>query len=109
MKKLRQSILFAGASGKLTTNWRRNNPNVEPASKHLGPIIRKARSNHSTIGSNIEKLPKIPESWEWVPLKVISEIRGGITKGKNYKGKKTVQLPYLRVAKSKRDTWIYLK
>jgi type I restriction enzyme, S subunit len=97
MKKLRQSILFAAASGQLTANWRLDNPNVESASEFLDPIVRMS-NNNPDARVNIEELPKIPQSWEWTSLQAISEIRGGITKGKKYNGKKTIQLPYLRVA-----------
>lgn len=41
--------------------------------------------------------PNIPQE-EWVRLDSIAEIIGGITKGRDLTGQKTVELPYLRVA-----------
>jgi type I restriction enzyme S subunit len=41
---------------------------------------------------------ELPKGWKWVKLKEISKIIGGVTKGKDYKGKKTIRMPYLRVA-----------
>lgn len=41
--------------------------------------------------------PNIPQK-EWVRLDSIAEIIGGITKGRDLTGQKTVELPYLRVA-----------
>lgn len=41
--------------------------------------------------------PEIPQE-QWVRLDNIAEIIGGITKGRDLTGQKTVELPYLRVA-----------
>lgn len=41
---------------------------------------------------------ELPEGWRWVKLGDVSNIIGGVTKGKDFKGKKTISLPYLRVA-----------
>lgn len=41
--------------------------------------------------------PDVPQE-EWVRLDSIAEIIGGITKGRDLAGQKTVELPYLRVA-----------
>jgi type I restriction enzyme, S subunit len=98
MKKLRQSVLFEATSGRLTANWRRDNPDVEPASEFLDKIVRVENNNSGATRVSTEELPEIPQSWQWTSLQAISEIRGGITKGKKYKGKKTIQIPYLRVA-----------
>jgi len=82
MKKFRESILFAATSGQLTANWREHSPNVEPASGFLKQIISMRNWNLDGSGLNIDKLPELPPTWEWTTLKLISEIRGGITKGK---------------------------
>ena len=41
--------------------------------------------------------PSLPED-EWVRLDCIAEIAGGITKGRDLSGQRTIELPYLRVA-----------
>jgi type I restriction enzyme S subunit len=40
----------------------------------------------------------VPETWQWRLLSDIADVRGGVTKGRRFNGRRTVQLPYLRVA-----------
>ncbi len=75
LKKLRQSILQDVISGKLTEKWRRDNPDVEPASELLARI--KAEKERLVKEKKIKKekpLPIItedeipfdlPEGWVW--------------------------------------------
>jgi type I restriction enzyme, S subunit len=51
---------------------------------------------------------ELPKGWNEVQLKDICNIIGGVTKGKDYKGKKTIHLPYLRVA-NVQDGYLDLK
>ena len=46
----------------------------------------------------IEWLGDVPAHWEVVPLKRIARVQTGVAKGKDYEGKPTVCVPYLRVA-----------
>ncbi|MDG2991087.1 restriction endonuclease subunit S [Candidatus Synechococcus calcipolaris G9] len=48
--------------------------------------------------SEIDGLVKIPCHWRLERLKFIAEVRSGVAKGRNLSGKKTIELPYLRVA-----------
>ncbi|NNV55007.1 restriction endonuclease subunit S [Limnovirga soli] len=41
---------------------------------------------------------ELPKGWKEVLLKDVCKIIGGVTKGKDFKGKETIHLPYLRVA-----------
>lgn len=50
----------------------------------------------------------LPKGWKEVQLKEICKIIGGVTKGKDFKGKKTIHLPYLRVA-NVQDGYLDLK
>ena len=43
-------------------------------------------------------LPELPGGWAWVRLGNIAGIVGGVTKGRKLDDKKTIKLPYLRVA-----------
>lgn len=43
-----------------------------------------------------------PAHWTWVRLGNIAEVVGGVTKGRDLKGRKRVSLPYLRVANVQR-------
>jgi len=58
--------------------------------------------------SNSVKNGELPKGWKWVKLNDICNIIGGVTKGKNYKGKATIHLPYLRVA-NVQDGYLDLK
>jgi type I restriction enzyme, S subunit len=81
LKRFRQSVLAAACSGRLTADWRHENP-------------------HSAVdfSQKIEETPEVPDSWGWRRLSDISQIKGGVTKGRKLSGKKTIKLPYLRVA-----------
>ena len=41
---------------------------------------------------------ELPKGWKWVKLNDVCKIIGGVTKGKDLKGKASIHLPYLRVA-----------
>ena len=47
-------------------------------------------------------LPPLPEGWAWATVEMISETVGGVTKGRRLLGRKTIQVPYLRVANVQR-------
>ncbi|WP_410512109.1 restriction endonuclease subunit S [Paenibacillus sp. BR2-3] len=99
LKIYRQSVLKWAFEGKLTEKWRKGQ--IETGKDLL---------ELSNIFSEEELLdkPKIPESWRWAKLKSISDIRGGVTKGRNFKDKRTIMLPYLRVA-NVQDGYLDLK
>ncbi len=75
VKQLRQSILQLAVQGKLTAEWRRQNPDVEPASKLLERIrgekkrlIKEGRIKRQKPLPEIaeeEKVFDLPEGWEW--------------------------------------------
>jgi type I restriction enzyme, S subunit len=91
LKKLRQQIIQDAIEGKLTEDWREQNPNVEPASELLKRI--QAEKEQLIKDKKIKKqkaLPAItddtkpfelPDSWEWCRLgEVISSANNGIYK-----------------------------
>lgn len=96
LSKLRQSILQEAIEGKLTEQWRQENPDAEPASKLLEKI--RAEKEQLIKEKKIKKekpLPKInedeipfdaPDNWEWVRLgDICSKIGSGSTpRGSNY-------------------------
>ncbi|MEK7833154.1 MAG: restriction endonuclease subunit S, partial [Acidobacteriota bacterium] len=51
---------------------------------------------------------ELPAGWKWEKLGEITKIIGGVTKGRDFKGKKTIFLPYLRVA-NVQDGYLDLK
>jgi type I restriction enzyme, S subunit len=93
VKQLRQSILQLAVQGKLTANWRKVNPNIEPASILLGKIkaekeqlIKEGkirREKPSPKISEDEKPFELPVSWEWVRLIDYGLTNTGTTPSKN--------------------------
>ncbi|PPC99539.1 MAG: hypothetical protein CTY35_03810 [Methylotenera sp.] len=75
LKKLRKQILQEAIEGKLSADWRANNPKSEPASEVLKRIkaekiglYKKSQQYSSQQVEDQEKLFKIPSSWEWCRL-----------------------------------------
>lgn len=101
LKRFRQSILAAAVSGRLTEEWRRDNPNVKAAKILIEELIRDRKNKNPKARVNLEPIEidvEIPEKWAWSQLLNVSEVIGGVTKGRKFNGKKTIKLPYLRVA-----------
>jgi type I restriction enzyme S subunit len=90
LKRFRQAVLAAACSGRLTSDWRDNNPGHEPASTLLQKI-RLARAAASagrpkvTLSdqnpdSDTEALEtSIPEGWTWCRVEEIASVRTGGT------------------------------
>jgi type I restriction enzyme S subunit len=98
IKRFRQSLLAAACSGRLTEDWRRVHPDVEPASELLDRIreerIRryeeecqkaeaegrrkpKKPKNLEPQGVDTEGLPELPERWVWTQIPNISSNHDG--------------------------------
>jgi len=82
--KLRQAILQEAIQGKLTVDWRKANPNIEPASQLLQRIRaekaclieeKKIRKEKTHPEVSLEELPfEIPDGWEWSMLREVGVI-----------------------------------
>ena len=59
--RLRQAILAAACSGRLTSDWREHNPEVEGAEKLVS-------QSAYTIAEPEEGFAELPEKWVWVAL-----------------------------------------
>ncbi len=104
LKKLRQQILQEAIEGKLTAEWRAQNPEVEPASNLLERITaEKARLIKEKKIKKQKPLPPItekekpfalPKGWEWCRL---GEITYGFQYGTSSKSQKTGIIPVLRM------------
>jgi len=102
--KLRSFILDQAVRGNLTADWRREHPEVEPASVLLERIREEKRELVKTGKIKKQKeLPpvdpeevpfQVPEGWEWVRLGSLADMRLGkmLDKNKN-RGRPR---PYLR-------------
>jgi type I restriction enzyme S subunit len=75
---LRQAILQEAIEGKLTADWRKEHPDVEPASELLKRIAaekaelvkqKKIRKQKPLLPISKEEIPfDIPDTWEWCRL-----------------------------------------
>jgi type I restriction enzyme, S subunit len=72
---LKAAVLKAAVEGKLTEDWRKQHPEVEPASKLLERILAERRTRRVGRGKYKEPdtvdasgLPLIPNIWKWVSL-----------------------------------------
>ena len=107
LKRYKASVLKAAVEGKLTEEWRKQNPNVEPAGKLLKRILaeRKKKWEEKNPGKKYKvpavpdtsNLPKLPEGWVWATVEQVSFISSGQTP----KGIDTVSakgnIPWFRV------------
>lgn len=88
LKKLRQQILQEAIEGKLTADWRVQNPDVEPARKLLEHITaEKAQLVKDKKIKKQKPLPPIsegekpfelPEGWEWCRFQDVAEIASNL-------------------------------
>jgi len=117
LKRFRQSILSAACSGRLTADWRENNPDVESAEELLKRIQeereirytkecekakqegkRKPKAPFNDYSSvTFENEANLPISWCITLLGNIAETQGGIQKTPKRKPVNN-PYPYLRVA-----------
>src|SRR5262249_42409102 len=62
-------VLAAACSGRLTAAWREEEPNLQPASKLLEPLLP-ARRRQCDRDENT--LPELPDEWTWITADTIS-------------------------------------
>ncbi len=75
LKRYKAAVLKAAVEGKLTEEWRKQHPDVEPASKLLERIIKERPHKGAGKGEykdpvepNTTSLGSIPNSWIWAAL-----------------------------------------
>jgi len=105
LKRYKASVLKAAVEGKLTEEWRKANPNVEPASKLLEHILAERRKKWEETElakmkskrkepkddkwkkkfkkpSQVDEslLPALPNGWAWSNLPQLGELNRGKSK-----------------------------
>jgi len=115
IKKLRETVLQLAVQGKLTADWRANNPDTENASILLKRIQKEKTQLVKDKKIKKEKaLPKItedeipyelPEGWMWCRLGEFTTVKGGkrLPKGERLTTEDTGFI-YLRVTDMKKGT-----
>jgi len=84
-KRYKATVLKAAVEGKLTEDWRKQHPEVEPAEKLLERILAERRAEWNGKGTYRDPeapedhdLPKLPPGWIWATsLQVFKEVKDG--------------------------------
>jgi len=81
LKRYKAAVLKAAVEGKLTEEWRKQHPDVEPADKLLERILEERRANWQGRGKYKEPvvpdttgLPELPVGWVWATVAQISKV-----------------------------------
>jgi len=71
LKRFRQSVLAAACSGRLTAEWREENP-TEDAANLIEEVRQKrpVRFRDATVRDDLD-LPEIPDKWRWTNLRFL--------------------------------------
>lgn len=79
LKRYKAAVLKAAVEGKLTEDWRKQHPDVEPARKLLERILAERRGKWKGRGKYIEPsasetadLPSLPKGWTWATVEQLS-------------------------------------
>jgi type I restriction enzyme S subunit len=93
---LRKSILTLAVQGKLVPQ----DSNDEPAEKCLSRLGLKS-TNGTLNGADLEGY-SLPSTWARIRFEDVAVVSGGVTLGRKLADRRTLTLPYLRVANVKR-------
>ena len=81
LKRYKAAVLKAAVEGQLTEDWRRQHPNVEPASKLLERILAERRAKWNGRGKYKEPVKPamteplfLPEKWIWTTVEQLTAI-----------------------------------
>jgi len=124
LKRYRAAVLQAAVEGRLVPSEaelaRREGRSYEPAGELLArivtqPLLAVPKKAQAGVPVQLEaehiepaspdatRLSRLPEGWTCAPLKLIADLKGGLTKGQKRKPTDRVRhVPYLRVANVQR-------
>ena len=112
LKRYKAAVLKAAVEGKLTEEWRKQHPDVDPASELLKRILAERKKKweeknprkkyKEPATPDTSNLPELPKGWVWARMDGIAALKGGITVDKNRKDPTARLVPYLRVANVQR-------
>lgn len=125
LQRYRAAVLKAAVAGELTSEWRAEHPETEPASELLERILEDRREaweqeqleKYAEKGKeppknwknrykepeppDVHGLPELSEGWAWATVQQLADVQGGIQKQPN-RAPKSNAYPYLRVANVRR-------
>ena len=121
LKRYKAAVLKAAVEGKLTEEWRKAHPAIEPASKLLGRILaeRRAKWEEAELAKMEAKgnapktdkwkakykepaapdttgLPELPKGWVWASYDQVGKLQLGRQRAPKYHSGPNMR-PYLRV------------
>ncbi|WP_428278132.1 restriction endonuclease subunit S [Candidatus Palauibacter sp.] len=121
LKHYRASVLKAAVEGRLTEQWRKENPSEENGEELLGRILAERRRRwdeeqlakfeakgrkppqnwkakyNEPLEPDTGSLPELPDGWCWSTVDQLASVTGGLTKNPARSGL-PIRYPYLRVA-----------
>lgn len=84
LKRYKASVLKSAVEGKLTEDWRKQHPDVEPATKLLERILAERREKwkgrgqqKEPIGPDTSSLPFLPKHYTWATFGQLCRVQGG--------------------------------
>jgi type I restriction enzyme S subunit len=87
LKRYKAAVLKAAVEGKLTEQWRKQHPDVEPASELLkrilaerGAMWRGKAKYKEPAGPDASVLPALPDKWVWATMPQLGELNRGKSK-----------------------------
>ncbi|MDH4084696.1 MAG: restriction endonuclease subunit S [Nitrospira sp.] len=95
LKRYKASVLKAAVEGKLTEDWRKQHPNIEPAASLISRTPAPPRPNrwnsrskdvilgHSSLAVGNPGL-ELPSGWTWAPLVDIARMESGHTPSREH-------------------------
>jgi type I restriction enzyme S subunit len=86
LKRYKAAVLKAAVEGKLTEDWHRQHPEIEPASKLLERVLAERRAKWNGKGKyaesaapDIDNLPALSKGWIWTSLGQMFKVCVGAT------------------------------
>ncbi|MBX3465529.1 MAG: restriction endonuclease subunit S [Planctomycetes bacterium] len=97
LERFRQSVLAEAFRGDLTADWRKQNPDVEPASVLL-ERIRASRGLQPHPRGETGVPEWVPDGWCWSSVGEVADVDGGLTRHAEKRSAATRQVPLVSVA-----------
>lgn len=80
LQRYRQSVLQAAVTGRLTVDWRKAHPEVEPAEElvnEIGDRTFNGGGSKRSLSLDVSGLPELPDSWIWTSIGKITDLTSG--------------------------------
>jgi len=105
LKRYKAAVLKAAVEGKLTEEWRKAHPDIEPASELLKRILAERRAKWKEKGKYKEpaapvttSLPLLPEGWTWATVdQLTADALIGMDRGRAQQSESPLGVPYIKM------------